>query len=449
MKNLDLTTGSIPRRLVQLTLPMMLGIVSMVAFNLIDTYFVGQLGKRELAALSFTFPVIMVIFSVVQGLGIGATALISRSIGQGNLDKARRETTDSLFLALVIAGSFIALGLVTMKPVFRLLGVSDDLMPLVTSYMTIWYLALFFVVIPFVGNSAIRAMGDPRTPSLIMVFAVFVNAVLDPLLIFGWGPVPALGLRGAAIATAISRSLTMVLSLYVLYYRQRLITLTFPTRAVLRGCWKAILGIAIPSGASRIIVPVATGVITAFLAQYGEYAVAAFGVGSRLEFLAMSVLFALSASIGPFAGQNLGKNDIGRIKRCMSISTRFSLIYGVCLWAILAFSADPVARVFSDDPKVIEAVKWFLYIIPLGFGFQGVTGVVNSNLNTIGWPIPALWVTVIQMLIVGIPLIYLGSVFWDVQGIFGGLVATYILGGILSFILNDHYLTKLKKPANG
>ncbi|MEM9326103.1 MAG: MATE family efflux transporter [Bacteroidota bacterium] len=446
MKNLDLTTGSIPKRLTQLTLPMMLGIISMVAFNLIDTYFVGQLGKRELAALSFTFPVIMVIFSVVQGLGIGATALISQSIGKGKIDKARRETTDSLLLGVMIAGVFILLGLATMEPIFRLIGVSEDLMPLVTSYMTIWYLAVFFVTIPFIGNSAIRAVGDARTPSFIMLFAVLINAILDPILIFGWGPIPSMGLRGAAIATAISRSLTMVLSLYILYYRERLVTLSIPTLDILRGCWKAILGIALPSSASRLVVPVATGIITAFLAQYGDHAVAAFGVGSRLEFLAMSVLFALAASIGPFAGQNLGKNNILRIRQCLNISARFSIIYGLALWLILALVARPIAEVFSEDPKVVEVVVWFLYILPASFGMQGVTSAVNSSLNTIGRPMPAFWIILIQMIAAAVPLVYFGSLLFDELGIFGGLTIAYLIGGVLSLVLHHRYLRQLEQP---
>ena len=121
-KSRDLTEGSISRRLIQLTLPMMLGMISMVAFNLIDTYFVGKLGKQELAALSFTFPVIMIIFSIIQGIGIGATALISKSIGKGDRNKAARETTDSIFLTLLLTGLFVALPLLLDDVVVDQLG---------------------------------------------------------------------------------------------------------------------------------------------------------------------------------------------------------------------------------------------------------------------------------------------------------------------------------------
>lgn len=197
MSKKDLTTGSITKTLIGLTLPMMLGIISMVAFNLIDTYFVGKLGEKELAALSFTFLIIMVVFSVIQGLGIGATALIAKSIGKKDLKRAARETTDSIALTLLLTGTFIVIGLLTIDSFLSLLGADGETAAMSKEYMQIWFFALFFVSVPFVGNSAIRATGDAQTPTYILLFAVGVNAILDPILIFGYLGFPALGLKGA------------------------------------------------------------------------------------------------------------------------------------------------------------------------------------------------------------------------------------------------------------
>lgn len=438
-----LTEGPIPKQLMSLTLPMMLGILSMVAFNLVDTYFVGKLGKTQLAALSFTFPVIMVIFSIVQGLGIGATALISKSIGQDNREKAARETTDSLALSVFIGGAFIILGLLTVEPTFRLLGASEEVMPYVTEYMTIWYVAILFVIVPFVGNSAIRATGDARTPSLIMIFAVAINAILDPLLIFGYGPFPEMGLKGAALATAISRGMTMVLAFLVLNYREKLIVFTIPAWKILSGCWRAILYIGIPSGLSRMIIPIVTGIITALLAQYGDSAVAGFGVGSRIEFLGMSLLIALSASIGPFTGQNFGARNFGRIIEGMKFSVTFSVLWGIGLAIALYFFSYQVASIFTNDAEVISATSTYLMILPIGFGFQGVVQIVNSNLNTLNRPLEASAIIAIQMFIIAVPLLYLGRELFEMQGIFIGWASTYIIGGILSYFVDKKLVAKL------
>lgn len=440
----DLTQGSITKKLVQLTLPMMLGIISMVAFNLIDTFYVGRLGKTELAALSFTFPVIMIIFSFIQGLGIGATALIAKSIGKKDRNKAARETTDSIALTLLITGFFVIVGLLTIKPTFRLLGADANTASLVEEYMRIWYFALFFVSVPFVGNSAIRATGDARTPAYIMLFAVVINAILDPILIFGYLGAPAMGLKGAAIATAISRGFTMILSFYILIRREKLITFVIPTREVLTGCWKSILFIAVPSGLARLVVPIATGVITGFLAGYGDYAVAAFGVGSRIEFLASSILFALSASIGPFVGQNFGSGRLSRVKEAVSVSIRFSFIWGLFAWVVLALFANPIASVFNDNSEVIDTVQWYLWIVPAGFGLQGILSIINSHLNTIGKPLQASMIIVIQMLVLGIPAIFLGKQWGDIQGIFIALAFTYVIGGTISLMVNRQVMKKIE-----
>jgi len=438
----DLTQGSIVKKLVQLSLPMMLGIISMVAFNLIDTFYVGQLGKKELAALSFTFPVIMIIFSFIQGLGIGATALIAKSIGRKEHDKAARETTDSITLTLLITGFFVIIGLLTLKPTFSLLGADAETAILVEEYMQIWYVALFFVSAPYVGNSAIRATGDARTPALIMLFAVIINAVLDPILIFGYLGAPAMGLKGAAIATAISRALTMVLAFYVLIRREKLIIFDIPTWAVLRGCWKSILNIAVPSGLARLVGPITTGVITSIMASYGDYAVAAFGVGSRIEFLASSILFALAASIGPFVGQNFGSQKLDRVKEAVRISVRFAFFWGLFAWGILSLFARQVASIFNDNVQVLDAVQSYLWIVPAGYGLQGVLGIINSHLNTVNKPLPASLIIVIQMLVIGIPIIFLGNRLAGIEGVFIALAITYIAGGLMSLLVNKQMMKK-------
>ena len=187
-----LTQGDVGKTLVRLTLPMILGIMSMVAFNLADTFFVGRLGTQALAALSFTFPVVLVVNSLSLGLGIGASAVISRAFGEGSREKVRRLTTDSLALSLTIVLFFSIVGRLTIRPLFQALGANADVLPLIEQYMKIWYLGAVFVVVPMVGNNAIRASGDAKTPGLIMLNAAVFNVILDALLIFVIVPFPRL-----------------------------------------------------------------------------------------------------------------------------------------------------------------------------------------------------------------------------------------------------------------
>ena len=220
--NASLISGSINPILVKLTIPMLFGILGMVVFNLIDTIYVGRLGTAELAALSFTFPVVMVVTSIGLGIGVGASSLISFAIGEGNHLKVQRITSDSLVLALGLVIIFIAIGYFTIDPLFTALGATPEVLPLIRDYMEVWYLGVPFVVVPMVGNNALRATGDMKTPASIMLSIVAVNIILDPLLIFGLGPFPELGLKGAAIATVFARALSLFIGLYVLHFRNKL-----------------------------------------------------------------------------------------------------------------------------------------------------------------------------------------------------------------------------------
>jgi putative MATE family efflux protein len=285
-----LIEGHIGKTLIKLTIPMIFGILGMVAFNLVDTFFIGQLGTNELAAISFTF-----IGSLAMGLGMGASAVISRAIGEGDHTRVQRFTTDSLILSVLVVVVFIVIGLLTIDQVFALLGATPQVMPLIKQYMLIWYPSMIFVVIPMVGNNAIRATGDTKTPSVIMLVAVAVNIILDPLLIFGIGPFPALALAGAALATAIARAITLVVSLWVLYFRDHMITLARPGLDTLLNSWKRILYIGLPAAGSNMVIPLGTGVITSLVAVYGAAAVAGFGVASRVDMFSLTIIMALSS----------------------------------------------------------------------------------------------------------------------------------------------------------
>ena len=444
MNSVDLTSGSIFKHLMKMTLPMMIGIISLVAFNLVDTYYVGQLGDRELAALSFTFPVVTVIFSLVQGLGIGATAIVSRSIGKGDLTSAASETTNSLFLGVFIAGLFVIFGLSTIQFAFRTLGAEEDLIPMISEYMEVWYIAVLFVVVPFIGNSAMRATGDAKTPSMIMLFAVIVNAVLDPLFIFGIGPFPEMGIKGAALATAISRFFTLVLSLYVLSTKKKLISLNMRPFKEIWACWSKVLYIGLPTGLSRMITPISASVITALLATYGEFAVAAYGVGTRVEFLSASLLVALSTAISPFTGQNWGAERIDRIQKALHISGIFSITWGLLMAILLYFFSGSIASVFTDDASVIKTTTLFLTIVPISFGFQGIAMIVNANLNTMNRPFTASILIIVQMIVIYLPLAYMGSSIDGIRGIFIALTITYFLGGTFSFLTSLISLKRIR-----
>ncbi|MEM7716405.1 MAG: MATE family efflux transporter [Cyanobacteria bacterium P01_A01_bin.68] len=432
-----LTEGNIASTLVKLTIPMVWGVFSIIAFNLVDTYFVGQLGTGPLAAMSFTFPVVMTLGSLSMGLGVGASSVISRAIGEGDHQRVQKFTTNSLTLAITAVVIFVIFGLLTIDPLFTALGASADVLPLVRDYMQIWYIGMVFLVVPMVGNNAIRASGNTITPSLIMMFSAALNIVLDPLLILGIGGFPRLELQGAAIATVIARATTLIAALFVLHFKERMLYLKIPSAQDTFWCWKDILYVGLPAAGSNMINPISIGVVTSLLAGFGAEAVAAFGVASRIESLAMIALIALSASMAPFVGQNWGAKKYARVGKALQLSFLFCIIWGLIGAAILAVSAPTLVNFFNQNPDVVRIASQYLWIVPISYAGAGIILVSNSAFNALGKPIPSVVMTVTRMFLLYIPLAYFGGQLYGVNGIFGAACISNLIVGIAAYIWNQ------------
>ena len=433
----QLTEGNVGSQLIKLTLPMMGGIFAMVAFNLADTYFVGQLGAKHLAAMSFTFPVVMTLGSLAMGLGVGASSIIARAIGEGDRSRVQRFTTNSLTLSLVTVGIFVTLGLFTIDPLFTALGADAEILPLVRDYMQIWYFGMIFLVVPMVGNSAIRSAGNTTTPSIIMIIAAGINIVLDPLLILGWAGFPELGIQGAALATLISRATTLVASLLVLHFQEKMLYLKLPSLQETLWCWKDILYVGLPAATTSMINPISIGIITSLLATFGAESVAAFGIASRVESFFLIALMALSVSIAPFVGQNWGAKKYTRVGIALKLSFLFSLFWGMAVALMLVPMASWLVTQFNADANVVSVATLYLWIVPISYGAAGIILVANSAFNALGKPIPSVVMTVIRTFVLYIPLAYLGGKFVGVQGIFIAASIANLVVGIGAYVWNQ------------
>ncbi|MBE7380652.1 MAG: MATE family efflux transporter [Leptolyngbya sp. SIO1E4] len=424
-----LTEGPVGSQLIKLTLPMVWGVFAIIAFNLVDTYFVGQLGTAQLAAMSFTFPVVMTLGSLAMGLGIGASSVIARAIGEGDMRRVQRFTTNSLTLALTAVILFVSLGLVTIDPLFQALGAGPEVMPFIRDYMQIWYFGMVFLVVPMVGNSAIRAAGNTLTPSIIMTLAAATNIILDPLLITGaWG-FPRLELQGAALATVIARATTLVAALLVLRFKENLLSTQLPDLEETLWCWRDILTVGLPAAAASMITPISIGVITSLLAVHGAAAVAGFGVASRIESFALITVMALSASIGPFVGQNWGAQQFGRVRLALRQSFLFCMGWGLLMAVALGVGARSLSALFNQDPAVLAVATQYLWLVPISYGTAGIIQVASSAFNAMGKPIPSIVMTTARMFVLYIPLAYLGSRVAGPTGIFiAALVSNLVVG---------------------
>jgi putative MATE family efflux protein len=410
-----------------MTVPMMWGILAVIGKSVADTFFVARLGTDPLSAIAFTFPVSLTVGSLAIGLGAGAASVVARAIGQGDEHLVRRRATDALILGFLMVLVTAVAGIMTIEPLFRLLGAEGQVLELIKGFMRIGYLGLPLLVVPMVGNSLIRAVGDGKIPGLIMMGSAAVNITLDPILIFGLLGAPELGMVGAAWASVIGNGLTLLASLAVLHFRERMLEGGFPGLSTLWQSWRAVLHVGLPAAAANMINPIGVGFVTRMLSEHGKEAVAAFGVATRVEAVAVVGLFALSATIGPIVGQNWGARQGDRVRLAIVRSYQYCLKYGLVMAAVVALLATVIVDWFSDSPTVRELSLAYLWIVPVTLFGYGINITGAAALNAVGKPLVATFLTFARMGLVYIPLAgYLGGIY--------GPAGVFVAAGIANLV---------------
>ena len=423
------TEGPISTHLIRLTGFMLLGFVSFMTASLIEAVYVGRVGTAELAAISFTFPFVMSIQGISMGLGIGAGSVVARAMGSGDRERVKRVVTHSFILVVILqlATSYIAW--LYVEELFGLLGAEPHILALIVDYMDIWMIGSPFFAVAFIGSTLMRATGDAVTPGYLMAAGAGLQVVVQPFFIFGLGPVPEMGLGGAAVGFVVSRVIGLFMYMWFVAVRDRLLTSSLT--GILTS-WRDILHVGLPAVASNMITPVSMAIITRLLAGHGSEVVAGFGVASRIESMVMMMIFALSMSIAPFAGQNWGAGHVERVTDALRLSNRFCMAWGIAAFVVLFLAGAPLVGLINDDPKVIEVARIYLVIVPMGMGFMGVMNTATQTFNALGRPIPPLVISVMQTLVAYVPLALLGDHLFGYRGIFGAQALTAVLLGILA-----------------
>lgn len=431
----DLTQGAIGPWLYRLTTPMVMGIFAIFLFNIVDTYFISMLGTQPLAAISFTFPITMLVMNVAIGLSIATGALVARSLGQKDLDKAKYWVTCSVYFSLIIGLILGLSGTAILKPLFSLLGASEELMPFIQDYMVIWFLGSVCLMMMIIINASLRATGNTKLPSMIMLGSALLNGILDPLLIFGIGPFPRLEVQGAAIATLISWVFALAFVLHKLH-KDKLIELAFPQQFT--SAIKKISSLAIPAAATNMLGPFASAIIIAWVAEYGTHAVAAYGVGSRLEPIALIVIFAFTASLPPFVGQNHGAKQYKRIDEALRKSMSFIFVWQLIIYLVLALAAGPMSRLFSDELEVQKIIQLFIYIVPISYIGLGFCLVITATINALHKTRVSLLINILRLFVLYLPFAWLGKELGGLQGLFIGCAIGNALIGLAILLFFRH-----------
>lgn len=417
----------------RLTWPVLGGMLTMMSFNLVDTFFISLLGTAQLAAISFTFPVTFLLISLAIGLSIGTSAVIAKALGAGLADTAKEDSLAALWLGAALVSVLALIIAFYLEPLFSLLGATDTTLPFIREYMLIWLAGSVLLVTPMIGNAILRAAGETKIPSLVMASGGLVNAVLDPILIFGLGPVPAMGMQGAALATVFSWLTGFIFIIYWLAVKRGLLDRFYLPLSLALPIWRRILHIGMPAAVANMLTPIAMAILTVIIASYGPEAVAALGVGMRLESIACLVVLALSMTLPPVVGQNFGAGLLGRVQQAYFTACHFVLKWQAGVFLLLALLAYPIAALFTQDQQVATYIRYFIWSLPLSYGLQGVIILTNSSFNALHLPAKAMILSLVRFFVCYIPLAWLGAQIAGVPGLFIGAMVGNLLTASLAY----------------
>lgn len=437
----EIVSAPVSRVLYKLTLPMVIGIVAVFFFNLVDTFFIGLLGTRSLAAVSFTMPIAMVVMNLAIGLGIASSALIARAIGGNEHHLAQRYVMASLLLTAAIASGMLLLGLYFNDSLFLLLGADAELLPVIWQYMKFYWPGAWLMMFMIVINSSMRAVGNTKLPSMMMLGSAILNAILDPILIFGLGPIEGMGIAGAALASTICWLIVVLVMIYSLAKIDLLHWAQLTFRELL-SIWQRLMVVGIPAMVTNVLVPIASGILLFLIAPMGEQSVAAFGVGARMEPFAIVVILALTSTLPVFVGQNFAAGQHVRVWQALSISVRFIFVWQLGIWLLLWLASPLIALIFSQDPIVIEKIVQYLMLMPIGYAGLGIVLCANAALNALQRTGVSMMLNLIRLSLFYVPLAWWGGLFYGFEGLLfgaslGNLIAGLIVWGLIKRAKNN------------
>lgn len=425
------TTGPVGSTMLRTACSMLAGTLAISGYNIADTWFVSSLGTDQLAAMGFTFPVIMLIGCVYRGLCVGVMTPTAHSLGGGRRTEAARLITSGLMLMMLTSLAIGTSGALTIKPTFLLCGAGPNVMPYIAQYMLIWYFGSFTGTLGMAGNDLLIAAGDSFIASMLMLFGLGLNVLFDPLFIFGWCGLPAMGIAGAALATVISQAVCGLFALRLLYSRHRLIASPRLPYHTIRKAWQTILRFSLPATLGMLLMPIGSAVITRIVASFGNPAVAATAAASRLEVVAFIFPMALGIALMPMVAQNYGARRFDRINQCRRFAMRFAGGFLLSMAVLYFFAAPYVVGWFSRNPDVQRIMILYLRIVSFGFAAVEIHRFSGFFFTGCGRPIAAAFLNALRVVAFLVPfsLLALWSghlvlVFW------ARLAADLLSGGI-------------------
>lgn len=426
--------GKILPTLLRLSVPAIIAFTFHTTFNFVDRLFVSRLGAIELGALGMAFTVQSILITIGSGTGIGASSLIARFIGAGKKDKANNTAEHTLLIILGLSLFFTILGPFLTRPLFVLLGASEQMLPYILSYINIVLYGSFFQFFAMIGNGILRGEGNTVTPMQVMILGTLVNIALDPLLIFGIGPFPALGVQGAAIATVIGRAVSCILLTVSLFGTKNIVVLNMRAFRYQGSILRGIFAVGGPTIVGQLSNSLGLSLLFILLRPYGDMAKSAFTLGFTYQQVAILPIIGIAQGSLTMTGQNFGAKEFRRVRAVIQKSLLFCMVLMSVFALVMIVGRGSLVRVFSDVAEVIRIGRSMLLIFALGFPFIAARFILSSFFQGLGKGFAAFVINFSYIILFAMPLALLLSRVIGIEGIWIGIVAGNLLSSVLGAV---------------
>ena len=427
---IHLVADPLPRTIARIALPAVASSLLMTLFTSVDAFWIGtRIGASGLAAVSIAVFWIWLIISVAEMVNVGVTAVASRRYGEGRADAAARVAGDALLLSLALGVLSAAIGLPLLQPMFATMHAPPEVARLGARYFGTYLLGAPLIYGFFAVDAAFRAAGDTRTPFIILAASVAVTLVLDPILIVGWGPVPSLGVAGAAIATICTRAVAFLIGLTIIG-RRGVVRFGRPD---MRALW-AVLRIGLPTAMTGVVFSLIYVMVTRTATQFGTPALAALGIGHRVESWLYMIGVGCGAATAAIVGQNLGAGRVDRAEKAGWISVAFCSVFGVLAFAMEVSFPERFASIFSSDPAVIAEAARYLRIAAVSQVGICAEIVLEGALGGAGATLPPM-LTSTTITASRIPLAAWAAARWGIAGLWWTITITALLRAVGMMLL--------------
>ncbi|MBP1986319.1 MATE family efflux transporter [Halolamina salifodinae] len=447
----NLTSGGIGKPLFFLSMPIVVTNLFQTAYNLADTFWLGQYSTDALAAISFAFPMVFLLISLGMGISVAGSVLVAQYTGAGKDREAEYAASQTVTFAVIASALLGGVGFFFVEEFLRLMGASEDVLPLATQYMEVVAVGLVFMFGFSVFIALMRGYGDTITPMLVMFGSVVLNIAIDPFLINGWTLVegapllgtitfPEMGIQGAAIATVFSRSLALAVGLAIMFRGNRGVEINFRDMAPDLSYLRRLVRIGIPASIEGTGRALSMNLLLFIVASFSDPVVAAYGIGTRVFSVVFLPAIAVARGVETMTGQNMGAGKPERAEQAAGLAAK--VLFGVLSIAgvVVFVFPEPIVSVFvgadqADAAQVIQVGAQFLRIVALTFGFIGIMRAYTGSFRGAGKTLTAAAISVLTLGVIRFPIAWITAEPLGETGIWLSFAVSNVLGAAIAYAL--------------